>query len=102
MSWKVNMLAEDMCISITDWPISIYILKPGPSEPRLESEEEIEDDAAAHEAEEQGFAQEEEFIDVSHSMIKLYHATYGHLDPINPYIIIRLCDHHTLQKVLTF
>ena len=44
-------------------------LKPGPSEPRLENEEENEADSSIHEAKEQGFVPEEEFSDVSHSLI---------------------------------
>ena len=44
-------------------------LKPGPSEPRLENQEEIEADSATPEVKEQGFVPEKEFIDVSHSFV---------------------------------
>ena len=41
--------------------------KSGPSEARLESEEETEADLTTCEPEEQGFAPDEEFIDVRYS-----------------------------------
>ena len=41
--------------------------KSGPSEARLKSEEEIEADLTTCEAKEQGFAPEEDFIDVRYS-----------------------------------
>lgn len=62
-------LAAGMCIQcMTNLFLSIP-LKPGPSEPRLENQEEIEADSTTQEAKEQGFVPEEEFSDVSHSFV---------------------------------
>ena len=54
------------------WLTNLFLsipLKPGPSEPRLENQEEIEADSTTQEAKEQGFVPEEEFSDVSHSFV---------------------------------
>lgn len=51
-------------------------LKPGPSEPRLENEEKAEVDSTTHEAKDQGFVPEEEFIDVSHSFVIVLYISY--------------------------
>lgn len=59
-----------MCICIPDKSIYLFLFispKSGPSEARLENEEETEADLTTCEAKKQGFAPEEEFIDVRYS-----------------------------------
>ena len=59
-----------MCVSLIVGLIYFFLFispKSGPSEARLESEEVTEADLTTCEPEEQGFAPDEEFIDVRYS-----------------------------------
>lgn len=56
-----------------DLSLSIYIFKPGPSEPWLDSEEKSEADLPTNQAKEKDLVPEE---NVRQSMIKLFYAIY--------------------------